>query len=223
MSCAGREVLLKANAQAVPTYPISCFKLPAPACKKIKQYISNYWWGSSIDHKIRWQRWSKLTRLKEDGGTGFRDLPLFNQAMLGKQGWHLMMRPDSLCAEVLKGKYFPSCTFLDVTRKKKSSETWRAILFGREALMKGLIKRVGPGNSINIWSDRWIRGTSTMKPIVRPQDVQVERVCYISLHPWVAPLKYSEGEGSFLCHRCGADSEIKARSENGGGPDSVGF
>jgi hypothetical protein len=55
LSCAGREVLIKANAQAVPTYPMSCFKIPALTCKKIKNYISNYWWGSSIDnHKLHW-------------------------------------------------------------------------------------------------------------------------------------------------------------------------
>lgn len=108
LSYAGREVLMNANAPAVPTYPMSCFKLTAPACKKMKHYMSNYWWGSSIDnHKIYWQHWSKLTRTKEDGGMGFRDLPLFNQAMLGKQGWRLLMRPESLCAHVLKGKYFP--------------------------------------------------------------------------------------------------------------------
>jgi hypothetical protein len=35
LSCAGREVLIKANAQ-----------LLAPTCKKIKNYISNYRWGS---------------------------------------------------------------------------------------------------------------------------------------------------------------------------------
>jgi len=42
---------------------------------------------------------------------GFRDFSLFNQAMLGKQGWRLITRPDSLCAKVLKGKYFPSSGF----------------------------------------------------------------------------------------------------------------
>lgn len=124
LSCAGREVLIKANAQAVPTYPMSCFKLPANICKKMKTYISNFWWGSSIDnHKIHWQRWSKLTRSKGEGGMGFREMPLFNQAMLGKQGWRLLMRSESLCARVLKGKYFPNCDFMNATRKKRSSET----------------------------------------------------------------------------------------------------
>lgn len=62
LSCAGREVLVKANAQAIPTYPMSCFKLPVDVCKKMRTYISNFWWGSSIDsHKLHWKSWSKLT------------------------------------------------------------------------------------------------------------------------------------------------------------------
>jgi len=165
LSCAGREVLLKANAQAVPTYPMSCFKLPAPICNKMRTYISNFWWGSSIDsHKIHWQRWTKLTRSKGKSGLGFRDMPLFNQAMLGKQGWRLLMRPDSLCAKVLKGKYYADGDFLNATKKRKTSETWRAILYCRDALVKGLIKRVGPGN-INIWSENWLGHSSQRRPL----------------------------------------------------------
>ena len=99
-----------------------------------------------------------LTMPKGEGGMGFWDLPLFNKAMLGKQGWRLITRPDSLCARVIKGKYFPNGEFLTANRKKRSSETWRAMLHEREALVKGIIKRVGPGSSINIWNDNWIPG-----------------------------------------------------------------
>lgn len=177
MNCAGREVPLKANAQAVPTYPMSCFKLPAPVCKKMKTYISNYWWGSSVDnHKIHWQRWTKLSTPKGEGGMGFRDLSLFNKALLGKQGWRLLVNPDSLCAKVLKGKYYPNSDFLSATRKKHASETWRAILFGREVLRKGAIKRVGPGTSVDIWKDSWLPSAVQMKPLARLGGVAVQRV-----------------------------------------------
>ena len=98
---------------------------------------------------------------------GFRDFQLFNQAMLGKQGWRLLTRPESLCAMVLKGKYYSTCDFLSPTRKKRSSATWRAILHGREVLKRGLIKRVGPGN-INVWQDNWIPGLRSLKPVPWP-------------------------------------------------------
>jgi hypothetical protein len=86
-SCTGREVLLKSVVQAVPTYPMSCFLIPKDTWRKMKTVISNYWWGSSADNRhMHWQRWELLTRPKIAGGMGFRDLRLFNLAMLGKQG-----------------------------------------------------------------------------------------------------------------------------------------
>jgi hypothetical protein len=42
LSCVGWKVLIKSNAQVVPTYPMSCFRLPAHVCKKMKTYISNF-------------------------------------------------------------------------------------------------------------------------------------------------------------------------------------
>jgi hypothetical protein len=135
LSCAAREVLLKSNAQSVPTYAMSCFKLSSVVCQKMTSAVSNYWWGSSVDnHKLHWQRWEHLTRAKADGGMGFRDFSLFNKAMLGKQGWRLITRADSLCARVLKGKYYPQSDFLSATKKKRSSVTWKSILYGRDIL-----------------------------------------------------------------------------------------
>lgn len=64
-SCVGREVLLKSVAQAVPTYPMSCFLIPKDTCRKMKIVISNYWWGSSADNQhMHWQRWELLMRPK---------------------------------------------------------------------------------------------------------------------------------------------------------------
>ncbi|GJN41180.1 hypothetical protein PR202_gn00522 [Eleusine coracana subsp. coracana] len=57
-SCAGREIILKSVAQAVPTYSMSCFLLPVDTCKKMRSSISIYWWGSSVDNRhMHWMSW----------------------------------------------------------------------------------------------------------------------------------------------------------------------
>lgn len=167
LSYAAKEVLLKANVQSVPTYPMSCFKLSPVVCRKLTSAVSNYWWGSSLDnHKLHWLRWEKLTRSKRDGGIGFRDFSLFNKAMLGKQGWRLITRPDSLCALVLKGKYYPNNDFLSASKK---SEVRR---LGEDSPWEGCAV---PGD-ISVWADNWIPGVRSLKPLVRMPRATAERV-----------------------------------------------
>jgi hypothetical protein len=89
---------------------------------------------------------------------GFRDFVIFNQAMLGKQCWRLITESNSLCALVLKGRYFPNSDFLSAENTRSSSFTWRSILFGRELVLKGLRWGVGDGSKIKIIGDNWIPG-----------------------------------------------------------------
>ena len=128
ISRAGKEALLKSVSQAVSTYVMSCFQVPMGICDKMKSIIANYWWGFEDGRKkMHWRSWDWLTSPKSLGGLGFRDFVLFNQAMLGKQCWRLLTEPTSLCARVLKGRYFPTTDFLTTG---KPSFTWRSILFG---------------------------------------------------------------------------------------------
>ena len=45
LSNAGREILIKAVAQATPTYTMSCFKLPDSLCSNLNSLIGKFWWG----------------------------------------------------------------------------------------------------------------------------------------------------------------------------------
>ena len=45
LSQAGREILIKAAMQAIPTYTISCFKLPLGLCNDLESLIRKFWRG----------------------------------------------------------------------------------------------------------------------------------------------------------------------------------
>jgi hypothetical protein len=96
----------------------------------------NRWSNQNKDNKIHWISWEGLTKSKVEGGLGFRDIHMFNMAMLTKQSWRLIHNPDSLCAQVLKAKYFPEGDILQVAPSSNMSYTWRSILKGLEVLKK---------------------------------------------------------------------------------------
>jgi hypothetical protein len=109
MAQSAREVLIKAVAQAIPTFVMGIFKLPVSLCDELTRLVRDYWWGVDQDkRRTHWVSWAKLNRSKYQGGLGFRDMRLFNQALLARQAWRLLAFPDSLCARVLKARYYPN-------------------------------------------------------------------------------------------------------------------
>jgi hypothetical protein len=140
LSSAGKEVLIKSVAQAIPVYVMSIFILLGTVHEALMRCIRRFWWGeTAAKRKTHWIAWDKFTIAKGKGGLGFRDLKLFNQALLAKQAWRLIDRPDSLCARVLKTKYYPNGNLLDTSFPIDQSPTWRAIVHGLELLKKGTI------------------------------------------------------------------------------------
>lgn len=117
-----------------------------------------------------------MIKPKGEGGMGFKDLKLFNQALLARKAWRLFLFPDSLCAQVLKAKYFPDGHLPDTVPAGNASQTWRAIEHGLELLKRGVIWRVGDGASLRIWRDNWIPRPLGMRPIGTTRACRLRRV-----------------------------------------------
>jgi hypothetical protein len=157
LSCAGKEVLIKAVAQAILTFTMGCFDITKEMCDQINAMIGRYWWSNQEkENKMHWLRWELLTLPKGEGGLDFRDIQTFNLAMLAKKAWRLIKSPNSLCARVLKAKYFKQGSVLNAVSSQGMSYTWRSILKGVQVLKNGIIWRVGNGQDINIWTDPWL-------------------------------------------------------------------
>ena len=139
LSKVGKEVLIKAMALAIPTYTISCSKLPDSLCDEITNMIRNFWWGQRHEErKIPWISWEKLCEPKEGGGLGFKNLKLFNLALLAKQGWRLQVGQESLVYKVLKAKYFPRSDFINASIGHNPSYTWCSIMAAQNLVKEGI-------------------------------------------------------------------------------------
>ena len=61
------------------------FQLPVKLCDELNAMCAKFWWGQvGNERKIHWKNWSFLSREKNEGGMGFRDLRFFNLVMLAK-------------------------------------------------------------------------------------------------------------------------------------------
>ncbi|KAL5555904.1 hypothetical protein UlMin_038140 [Ulmus minor] len=73
---------------------------------------------------------------------GFRDLRLFNRALLAKQVWRIHYSPTSLVSRVLQGLYFHKSSFLEAKVNSSSSFVWRSIVWGRGLYMQGSRRKI---------------------------------------------------------------------------------
>jgi hypothetical protein len=100
--------------------------------------------------------WERLSVHKSHGGMGFKDLTVFNLAMLGKQGWKLQTDADSLVSRIFKARYFPHGTYLTASLGHNPSYVWRSILQARFIVRGGARWCIGTCASIPLMQEPWL-------------------------------------------------------------------
>lgn len=77
LAMAKREVLIKLVLQAIPTYVISCFKLPDSILEDVEKIIRRFLWGSKnsrVSHGNRGPSYADQRRREEWGSETWRVL-----------------------------------------------------------------------------------------------------------------------------------------------------
>ncbi|XP_057791322.1 uncharacterized mitochondrial protein AtMg00310-like [Salvia miltiorrhiza] len=151
-SAGGKEVLIKSVVQAVPIYAMQCFRLPDSICDDMHRICAAFWWGDKENERhLHWKRWDKLCIPKDKGGMGFRDFKVFNKALVAKQVWRMLTRPDSLVTRVFRAKYFKDGDLLNTPVPARASYVWRSMAWSREIIKDGMGWKMGNGHNICIF------------------------------------------------------------------------
>lgn len=73
ISKAGKEILIKSIAKAVPTYCTTTFLLPSTLLDELHVLMNKFWWenGGETAKGVKWMRWERIYVAKKHGGRGF--------------------------------------------------------------------------------------------------------------------------------------------------------
>ncbi|KAL0408244.1 UNVERIFIED_CONTAM: putative ribonuclease H protein [Sesamum radiatum] len=126
LSQTGKATMIQSVLQATPTFAMSVFNLPDSLITEIQGMSSNFFWHNKEKRKIHLINWTRLCHKKCDRGLGFRSLKAFNLAMLAKQPWRLLTKPQCLLSKVLKARYYHSSSLVG---SKSGSQTISDLAF----------------------------------------------------------------------------------------------
>lgn len=123
---------------------------------------------------------------RRHGISGFEGI---NIALLAKQGWQLQTCPNSLFHRVYKAKYFPHGDFLSAPLGRNLSYSWRSIMATQKIVQIGYQWQIGNGESVGLWSDKWLPIPSSYKPPTFPHFFPDDAKVFALINPKTASWK----------------------------------
>jgi mannosylglycoprotein endo-beta-mannosidase len=151
LSIAGRLILINAVLSALPTYYMSCLKLPVWVIKDIDRIRRHFLWHGVTQQKkkLNLANWEIICKPKKLGGLGVMDLTVFNNAMLAKWYWQWNNPEKRIWKTIFQQT---NNSLWPVPQSYFFSITLKAVYSFMDA---SILRIVGRGDSILFWGHNW--------------------------------------------------------------------
>lgn len=150
LSIAGRIVLVNSVLSALPTYFMSCLKLPEWVIKDIDKIRRSFLWHGVAPNqtKMNLANWSLVCTPKEFGGLGVMDLAVFNQALLIKWYWQWARPQNNLWKPILR-------ISIGHDGLPLSPIFTTALKTATQFCQMSFTHTIGNGEQIQLWNHKW--------------------------------------------------------------------
>ena len=158
LSFAGRLLLIKTVIADITNFWCSSFVLSKACIKRINSLCGVFLWRGNIEeHHTARVSWKIVTRPKEEGGLGVRDLVQWNKACMMKLIWLFFFQAGSILVAwfretVLSGDL---SSFWTVQPSVRNSWLVNKLLKMRGEVFDWIKLKVGNGNTTRFWTDNW--------------------------------------------------------------------
>jgi hypothetical protein len=158
LSQAGRTVLIKATAAAIPSYAMSTFLFLDFICNSLDRYFKNFWWGfpKGKSRNLTLKSWRFICMPRAQGGLGIRDMKSTNLALLTKLGWTFHNEAPKVLVQQLHQKYIFYGNFLSAPSSSSASWFWQGLQKCKPLLASGACLQVSTCSDFPIWTTAWI-------------------------------------------------------------------
>ncbi|WMV14448.1 hypothetical protein MTR67_007833 [Solanum verrucosum] len=157
LSSGGRLTLVNSVLDALPSYMMSLFPIPAKVTKRLDAIKRNFLWqGSEDKRKYHLVKWKELLVSKRGGGLNIRELKTQNKSLMMKWLWKFVSPEVSLWKEVIIEKYGMEDKWMtEVVTNPYNCSVWRSIRNLWQLVKERTSCKVGNGEKVAFWNDIW--------------------------------------------------------------------
>ncbi|KAK9154956.1 hypothetical protein Sjap_002436 [Stephania japonica] len=159
LSKGGRVTLICSVLDALPTYFLSLFRLPAGIARQMEKMMRDFLWQRmNSDKSWALVEWSQVSLPKKLGGLGFGNLMIRNRALSCKWMWRFFREENSMWVRLIKSIYGMNLNGWDSGGGSivTYSAPWRFVMDCHDDFCKGIFYELGNGTRIAFWNDHWV-------------------------------------------------------------------
>ncbi|KAL2237629.1 UNVERIFIED_CONTAM: hypothetical protein Sindi_0954600 [Sesamum indicum] len=155
ISYAGRVQIIKSVLMSLSLYWASAFILPKKVTNEIEKRLRTFLWKGTTTTGYAKVAWKDLCRPTDEGGLGFKDIPILNRALMMKKLCDIIMcdRTSIWVEWLYRGRLRD--TSIWTIREHGGSWSWRKILRLWVFLRPMVDYQIRDGRRFYLWQDPW--------------------------------------------------------------------